>query len=238
MDSLAVTVAVLAFASAVHGAFGFGAGLVAMPLLALGVGLTTATPLVALVMGTNIVLLLWLDRAHVEWPSALRLLVATVPGIAVGILMLEVLPERTGRQVLGGLLILIGVYSLLKVSTPRLHADAWSYPFGFIAGVLGGAFNMNAPPLVIYGAFRGWSPDRFRGTLQGYFLPAAFFIAAGHGLAGLWTVQVGVLYLYAIPAALAALIAGRWLGQKLPVSLFTRVLYAVLIALGAILVFV
>jgi hypothetical protein len=32
---------------------------------------------------------------------------------------------------------------------------------------------MNGPPLVIYGALRRWTPERFRATLQGYFLPAS-----------------------------------------------------------------
>jgi len=38
---------------------------------------------------------------------------------------------------------------------------------------IGGAYGMNGPPLVAYGSLRRWTPpERFRATLQGYFLPA------------------------------------------------------------------
>ena len=56
--------------------------------------------------------------------------------------------------------------------------------FGFGAGVLGGAYGMNGPPLVAYGALRHWSPKRFRATLQGYFLPASLVGIAGSGPPG------------------------------------------------------
>ncbi len=40
---------------------------------------------------------------------------------------------------------------------------------------------MNGPPLVVYGGMRRWSPQHFRATLQGYFLPASVI-----GMAGYW----------------------------------------------------
>ena len=55
---------------------------------------------------------------------------------------------------------------------------------GFCAGVLGGAYGMNGPPLVIYGAMRRWSAQHFRATLQGYFLPASIIGMGGYWLAG------------------------------------------------------
>ena len=39
---------------------------------------------------------------------------------------------------------------------------------------------MNGPPLVIYGALRRWSPQHFRATLQGYFLPASLAGLGGY----------------------------------------------------------
>jgi hypothetical protein len=44
---------------------------------------------------------------------------------------------------------------------------------------------MNGPPLVIYGSMRRWSPQHFRATLQGYFLPASIIGMSGYRLAGL-----------------------------------------------------
>ena len=44
---------------------------------------------------------------------------------------------------------------------------------------------MNGPPLVIYGALRRWSPQYFRATLQGYFLPATLAGLIGYAATGL-----------------------------------------------------
>ena len=57
------TVAALFVATLVHAALGFGTALVAMPLLAVTVGVRTATPLVGLVVLTTVaVLLAWTWR--------------------------------------------------------------------------------------------------------------------------------------------------------------------------------
>jgi hypothetical protein len=53
---------------------------------------------------------------------------------------------------------------------------------------------MNGPPLVIYGTLQRWSPQHFRATLQGYFLPASVLIMAGYWFAGLWTAAVTRYY--------------------------------------------
>jgi uncharacterized membrane protein YfcA len=109
------------------------------------------------------------------------------------------------------------------------------YGFGFVAGVLGGAYNANAPPVVIYGAMQHWAPERFRATLQGYFLPAAILICAGHALSGFWTVAVARLYFLALPCILVAVVIGRRLGRCMPMEKFQRALYWALAALGGLL---
>jgi hypothetical protein len=54
-----------------------------------------------------------------------------------------------------------------------LEDDRLAWLFRFEAGVLGGAYGMNGPPAVDYRALRRCSPQRFRATLQGSFLPAS-----------------------------------------------------------------
>jgi uncharacterized protein len=88
---------------------------------------------------------------------------------------------------------------------------------------------------VVYGAMQHWAPERFRATLQGYFLPAAMLICTGHALSGFWTVAVARLYLLALPCILVAVWAGRRLGRCLPMEKFQRALYWVLAALGGLL---
>lgn len=94
---------------------------------------------------------------------------------------------------------------------------------------------MNGPPLVIYGALRGWSPQHFRATLQGYFLPASVVGMAGYGVAGLWTPAVTHDYLIALPAILVATFLGRAANRRMSARSFLRYVHAGLIVAGSVL---
>jgi hypothetical protein len=55
-------------------------------------------------------------------------------------------------------------------------------------------------PLVVYGSLRGWPPERFRATLQGYFLPASLLGLAGPAL-WTWYAAYSLFSLAIVPAA-------------------------------------
>ena len=84
---------------------------------------------------------------------------------------------------------------------------------------------------------RGWPPESFRATLQGYFLPTGLAILAGHGLAGLWTGEVLRSFAYSLPAIVAGVILGGALNKRLTHGLFTKLVYASLVAMGALMLF-
>jgi len=232
---LIFVVAVLFAAAFVRSALGFGDAVVAMPLLAMTVGLRTATPLVAFVGPTISLLILARDWRRVEFKAAGRLIAATLLGIPVGIIGLARLPEAPLKIALGAIILLYGLFGLLRPGT-RLSSERPAFPWavGLAAGVLGGAYNTNGPPIVAYGMLRGWPPESFRATLQGYFLPTGLAILAGHGLAGLWTTTVVKSYLYSLPAVAAGIFLGGLLNQRLTHALFTRLVYASLAVMGAV----
>jgi uncharacterized protein len=232
MDSTVVLVLVIFFVSTLlRSVVGFGNALIAMPLLAILLGITTATPLVAMTGPLLSLGILVFDWKQVDLKSTWRLLAASVLGIPLGLAFLNTGSEALVKTILALVLVLFGVYSLFARHIPLL-GDGWAFPFGFIAGVLGGAYNTNGPPIVVYSSLKRWNPDRFRGTLQGYFLPTGLIVAASHGLTGLWTPEVVRLFLYSIPVNAVAIAAGHWLHQRIPEGKFDRLVYVLLIALG------
>ena len=94
---------------------------------------------------------------------------------------------------------------------------------------------MNGPPLVIYGSLRRWSPQHFRATLQGYFLPASLAGLWGYQIAGLVTREVGRFYLWSLPCVILATFLGRVVNRRIAGHRFLLYIHAGLIALGAIL---
>jgi uncharacterized membrane protein YfcA len=223
-------------AAFVRSALGFGDAVVAMPLLAMALGVRTATPLVAFMGPTISILILARSWQKVEFGTAGRLVAATLLGIPVGVYGLARLPEAPLKIALGLTILFYGVFGLARPHARLRREKRWMpWLLGASAGVLGGAYNTNGPPIVAYGMLRGWPPESFRATLQGYFLPTGLAILAGHGLAGLWTVTVLKSYIYCLPAILLGVFLGGLLNKKLTHEIFAKLVYASLTAMGAFL---
>lgn len=232
--TLLLTVAVLFASTFVRSALGFGDALVAMPLLALLVGVRVATPVVAFAASTIGITILLGHWRSVDVRSTWRLVLASLVGIPFGLVLLKLAPESYVKTALGALLILHGLYSLLAPELPVVRGVWAAYVFGFVAGVLGGAYNTNGPPVVVYGALRRWPPEHFRATLQGCFLLTGLMILLGHGVAGLWTKDVFRLYLFSLPAIMLAIFLGARLNRRIPREMFSRAIYVFLVAMGAL----
>ena len=227
--------AVLFLATLIRSTFGFGEALVAVPLLALVMPVETAAPVAALVSITVAALVLLQDWSQVHARSAGWLILSTLPGLPLGLLLLTHIVEPVVKGVLAIVILAFSTWSLVSRRSASLENDRCAWLFGLGAGVLGGAYGMNGPPLVIYGTLRGWSPQHFRATLQGYFLPASVLVMAGYAFAGLWTADVTRFYLLALPAVAMAVFLGRLLNRRIPAARFILYIHAGLLLIGSIL---
>jgi uncharacterized membrane protein YfcA len=134
---------------------------------------------------------------------------------------------------------MFSLYFLMGRTPIKLKYEnrSWLFFCGFCAGVLGGAYGMNGPPLAIYGAMRRWSAQHFRATLQGYFLPASLIGMGGYWLAGLWVPAVTHYYLISLPVALIAIFLGRAMNRRLHGEVFMKYVYLSLAGIGSLLLF-
>lgn len=228
---------VLFLATVIRSTFGFGEALFAVPLLALRIPLTVAAPLAVLVSITIAFVVVAQDWRHVHLPSVGGLLGSTVLGIPVGLLLLKAGRPNAVKAALAVMLISFSIYRLRGRTLLRLQRDSkrWLLTCGFFAGVLGGAYGMNGPPLVLYGAMRGWSAQQFRATLQGYFLPASILGMTSFWFAGLWTSTVTHDYLWSLPVVLPAIWIGKVLNRRMEGERFLRYVYLGLVVVGCIL---
>lgn len=230
---IVIFVLTVVFAATVRTTFGFGDALFNMPVLGLLLGLETATPLVAMISTTTALMLLVAEHKQIHILAARSLIIGSVAGLPVGLILLRGLYESVLLSLLGFVLVFTGLYNLRRRKIRfRLHGKGWGYGLGFVAGILGGAYNANGPPAVVYCDLQGWTPQVFRATLQGYTFPVSIFILAGHGLSGLWTTGVFRLYLVVFPIILGGFILGRILSGRLPAERFRHWLHTLLILLG------
>jgi uncharacterized protein len=226
--------AVLFFATFIRSALGFGEALVAVPLLALLLPVQEAVPLAVLLSITVALAVVIQDWRHVHVRSAGWLVVSTLFGIPLGLLMLKTVSESIVKSVLGSVIIAFALYSLAG-RKPKLDGDRLAPIFGFAAGILGGAYGMNGPPLVIYGILRRWQPAQFRATLQGYFLIASMVGMAGYAVTGLWTRTVSKYFALSFPLAIFAIYLGHVLHRRMSSARFLLAVNLGLIGIGVLL---
>jgi hypothetical protein len=239
LDAITLHVlAVIFFATLIRSAFGFGEALVAVPLLTFYLPLQVAAPLAVLISITIAATVVAQDWRKIHLRSTGWLVLSTLFGTPLGLLLLTSRHQGVVKAVLGVVILSFSAFSLFARNPLRLEHDSrsWLLACGFTAGVLGGAYGMNGPPLAVYGAMRRWSAQHFRATLQGYFLPASLFGMAGFWMAGLWVPAVTHYYLVSLPAALPAIFLGRAINHRLRGDGFLKLLYIGLAMIGAILV--
>ena len=224
-------------ATVIRSAFGFGEALVAVPLLAFWIPLPVAAPLAVLVSVTVAGIVVVQDWKKIHVRSAGWLVLSSLLGIPLGLLLLTNTHQRGVKAVLALIIIAFAVYSLMGRAPLELKQDnrGWLLGCGFFAGILGGAYGMNGPPLVVYGTMRRWTAQHFRATLQGYFLPASVIGMGGYWLAGLWTPTITRYYVLSLPVTFLGVYLGRVINHRLHGETFFKYLYLGLAGIGALL---
>lgn len=236
--TLAYVLAILFVATLVRSTFGFGEALVAVPLLALAIPLDEAVPLGVLVSILVALVVILQDRRAIDFAGARGLLVAALFGLPLGFALLGFADPRAVKLALGALIAAYSVYSLVAPAPAPLGPDRElpaRLACGFLSGVLGGAYGLNGPPLVVYGRLRGYTPHQLRATLQAYFLPASLLGFAGYAAQGLATRTVARDFLVCLPAVVPAIVLGRYLNRRLDGARFYRAVFGGLAVIGAIL---
>ncbi|WP_084125604.1 sulfite exporter TauE/SafE family protein [Demequina sp. NBRC 110054] len=160
--------AVVVLATVVQAATGMGFGIVAVP------GLILAAPALGLgaVLTATIVVMVavaWLER-HALSRSALRLAtLASVPGIAIGVVAAAAMPERIAQVAIGGVIVAASVVSLLAPVVPVTRRGI--AVGGALAGVLTPIAALPGPPMAI--AYRPDDAGQMRSTLSAFFAVAS-----------------------------------------------------------------
>jgi len=224
--------AIFFIASLIQSVFGFGSALFAMPLLVMFVSPMIATPTVALVSAAISVAMLARDRRHVNVSPVLCLIVASACGVPFGLFFLVYSDVNLVREILGGVIFLNSIFNIFCFKKINLTGCVWMLCAGFLSGLLGGAYNISGPPVILYAVNQKWPVETLVVSLQAYFLATGFIIILGHWVSGFWTEEVFRLFLFSVPASLLGVWTGRKLRHFITPSSYERIVHVVLAFLG------
>lgn len=217
-----------------NGIVGFGAALVAMPILACGIDMTLAVPCAGLIVLALNVQMAWSYRQHLACTGLGPLLIGALPGALVGALLLLYVSEAGLRLNLGLLLMAYGLWGMLSPRLRRREVGAiWGMLAGFLSTSFGTAYGINGPPLAVYLSFRGGTQSETKAALGVFFIVSGVFVVVAQLLTGVHSVQAVKLFVVSLPT----LLLGGWLGMRLSSGindrLFKKALNAVLLLMGA-----
>ena len=223
----------LVLAYSVYGLCGFGANIVAMPLLAHLLPLRFAVPMLVLLDLCAGVILVRKNGRQVNWPEIWRLTPWLLLGLVIGTTLLAQASERLLLTLLGAFVLGYGLWSLLKRATLSPISTRWAGPSGLIGGIFTALYGTGGPIYTLYLARR--LPDQavLRATIGAMIFGNSLVRVALFAGTG-WLSQPGLLTtsLVLVPCALIGSLIGSRLHHRLPAQRAMQVVWLLLVAGG------
>jgi uncharacterized membrane protein YfcA len=223
----------------INGLAGFGTA-----LFALGFLLSVMPPAeaVAVVVTLSVVTGLpglWLVRDAIRANAGrlARFLLPALLGIPLGVAILSIIDPRDLKLVIAGFLILYGGFFTLRRALPRFErptpvADA---AIGFAGGVLGGAAALSGALPTMWCSMRPWPKAETRAVLQPFNVAVLALTAFALAVSGAYTRETALYLALGLPVSLAASRLGILTFKALPDEAFRRLLIAMTLIAGCIL---
>jgi len=227
---------IILIAFLVRATFGFGDALVAMPLLSILVGIRLAAPLMAMLALVIAILIFYRNRSQVNYKMAGRLAFAALFGIPVGLIYLKNAGENVINLILGIIIIVFVIFRWGKFVIFKKSPRIITYIAGFTSGMLGAAYNVSAPPVIMLLSSEKYQPAQFRATLQAFFMFSGIGVVGGHLVAGNIDNTVLRYFLGGLPLVFASFYLGEWLHKKFDTEKFYLWIYTLLALLGVTLI--
>ena len=226
---------VIAASSFVMGLAGFGIALVAMAFLPYLMSAAHAIVLLTIYATAISLVLLIKLRESVE-PRALRdLAIGTIAGTPLGVWGLAALPPSLLSRLIGLMLVAAFVLEIRGLYPQKLQGRRWGIGAGVVAGIIGGAVGLPGPPVVLYAATQGWSARALKANLQAFFVVNQGAILIGYWWASLLTREMWQLSLgFAVPA-LAGVVAGALMFERVDQRRFRQLVFALIFVSGLVL---
>jgi len=230
-------ITIVVVAAFIQGLTGFGFGLIALPLLGLFLPLKMIIPLI-IMLALFISLTLSIQLRHaIDWKKITALSIATLPGIPLGIYILQNLPAEPLALSLGLVMVSFTSYQLL--ATPKTINLGLPYTLsaGFACGVLTASISTGGPPVIIYAAMQPWSKDQAKATVACFFFISGFTTVVSHAISGLITTEVLYNFTISLPALILGIFAGTFAYKRMSDHGYKSLALILVFLLGGMMIF-
>mmetsp|Transcript_3759 Transcript_3759/g.6568 ORF Transcript_3759/g.6568 Transcript_3759/m.6568 type:complete len:458 (-) Transcript_3759:719-2092(-) len=234
---VALSMGVSAFTQALTG---FGFAIVSVSLLSQQSWITNSSvfediqPIAAcfgFFVGTFLVLP---EFNKVDFRQIAPVAIASVCAAPVGALALNVIDEGLALRALGGLIVGFVVYLFSGLKPPKWFASqSGSVFWGSLAGLFGGAFDIQGPPLVFYAQATDWDPERLRRNVLAIVTINSLAVIIMDAFSGrLEDYYVKDFLVSGFPLVFLGVLAGKALSTRLNPLVFKRIVLTTCALMG------
>jgi hypothetical protein len=216
------------------GGFG-GLALLAVPLMALVISPVQAAGIMLPILIVMDWVSVWSYRKHWNKNLLWLMLPGAVLGIVAGGFLAGYVDDQLVRILVGVIAVLFPVYAVFK---PR-GGDAFvknNRPLGFISGTVAGFTSFVAhaggPPFQAYAIPQNLEKRIYAGTAVMFFFVVNFVKVIPYAMLGQFDQSNLTTSLVLIPLAPVGVLIGVWLVKRIDQTLFYRILYGLIFAVG------
>lgn len=203
------------------GVAGFGAMMVALPILALGMTMTDAVLTCCIIGLPSCTHLAWLYRKNAVWSELKWLWAGCIPGGILGALALKAIPMRDLQIAISLMIMAFLVLQAIqsKVTWTLKDSIASLIITGMASGFANSSVSVVGVPIGIFVLLKHWDKDHARSTTSNLFMFSSWVTFASQYMNGLYTDD---LLLWSIPGIISSFLGqylgflvGRHINQKL-----------------------
>ncbi len=215
-------------AALISGAIGYGFSTLLVPVALLFFASRVLNPGLVLAEIALNLLGLWLNRRVLPrvFRRVLPMIVASIPGIGLGVWVLNVAAAdllRFGTYVVLLPLVLLQAAGLRR---PMRAGSPAELPLGFAIGALYSTTTISGPPLALLFSNQGLAQDEFRASLALFRVVESLATAIAYLVLGLYSPASQSVALLILPCIVVGVPLGRLLIGKIDAELFRRLCMA------------
>jgi uncharacterized membrane protein YfcA len=199
----------MAIAAFVQSISGFGLALLSVPLMSLFTDVRLSVVVVNLIGLVTTSAQAWKEREHADAPLAVRVTVAAIIGMPLGLVAFLFMSE-TYLKVGLGIVVLFVTLLLMRGFTLRSTTRTADWLLGGASGALSTSVGTNGPPLVFLFQARQMPQEIFRATISRVFILSNIVTVIIFASAGKITVDSIVAAAVSLPVLVIAISAGFW----------------------------
>lgn len=223
----------------INGLAGFGTALFA---LGFWLQILPAVEAVALILMMSVATGLqglWVVRQEMfNKPGRIaRFLIPALFGVPIGVHILSFINTEFLKLIVAGFMISYGGFFAFRSALPTLDAPPKLLDslIGFAGGVLGGIAGLSGALPTFWCSLRPWPKRETRAVLQPFNVSILFLAVLFLAARGVYTGQLLIWFLLALPVGLTSAYAGLFIFKRLETDRFRRLLIILMLVSGCIL---